>query len=498
MAFDPADRLYVANGGGQSITVLDPDSGQILDVLGPEQGVAFPDDLVFAPDGTLYWTEPLFGQVRGWSTQAGRHVVAEGIPSINPIAVSDDGRLFVGQCFHQDLGGVFEIDPRSDEPPRQVLGEVPACASNGMDWWDGAVFTPRWFEGSVTRIDAEDGTVSEVTGGWSAPAAVAFDSTGRLHAISQATGEVVRIDPRSGERTVLATLSPGLDNLAFDSSDRLFVSSTTDAFVVEVLPDGSTRTVSPGGMTLPMGLAVLGDTLYVGEGLTLRSFDKTTGEPLNVIRSVFGIGPLTAVAGPLEAWNGRLLVLDPFFGSAALIDPDTLEVSELPAFASPVDAEPFDGGIAVTELATGSVVLVSGPELSTRQILVSGLSAPAGLAARGDDLFLSDSALGQVVQVVADGVVLTPPRPVTDSSFASPEGIALRGEDQLLVVEGGTGTLHAIQLSTGESTAVAHEIPFKPTAAGLPPHMNFNDLHADGSGALYLNADAAASIYKIE
>ncbi len=497
MAFDAEDRLYVANGGGQTISILDPEDGEILEVLGIEQGVGYPDDLAFTPDGTLYWTDALVGQVRGWTPEGHGITVAEGIASLNPITASDDGRLFVGQCFHEAPGSVFEIDLSGVESPRVILDGVPGCAANGMDWWNGDLYTPRWFEGTVTRVDAQDGSVSEVTSGWDVPAAVALDSAGRVHAVSQATGEVVRINSKTGARTVLATLTPGLDNLAFDSSDRLFVSSTTDAFIVEVLDDGSTRTVSEGGMTLPLGVAVLGDTLYVGEGLTVRSFDKNTGEPLEVIRSVVGIGPLTIFAGPLEVWGDRLLVLDPFFGSAALLDPATVETQDLLPFAAPVDAEPFGEGIAITELGTGSVVLLSGPELGTRETLVTGLTAPAGLAAHGNDLYLSDSVSGEILQVVQGGEVLTPPVPVTETIFASPEGIAAY-HGGLLVIEGGTGVLHALDLGTGEVAAVADDLPFKPTAPGLMPHMNFNDLHPDGSGALYLNAEGAASIYKIE
>ncbi len=167
MAFDAAGRLYVANGGGQTISVLDPDTGDIVDVLGPAEGVGFPDDLAFAPDGTLYWTDALSGQVRGWTTAGEMVVAAEGIPSINPITISDDGRIFVGQCFHEESGSIFEIDPTGTEPPREILGGVPGCAANGMDWWDNALYVPRWFEGSVLRVDDVDGTTSDVTTGWS-------------------------------------------------------------------------------------------------------------------------------------------------------------------------------------------------------------------------------------------------------------------------------------------------------------------------------------------
>jgi len=498
MAFDDANRLFVANGGGQSISVLDPETGEILEILGLEHGVGFPDDLAFAPDGTLYWTDALVGEVRGWTTAGEMVVAATGIPSLNPITISDDGRMFVGQCFHEEPGSVFEVDPTGVLAPREVLGNIPGCAANGMDWWDENLYIPRWFEGSVLRVDDQDGTTSDVTTDWSVPAAVALDSAGRVHAVSQASGEVIRIDSETGARTVLATLTPGLDNLAFDSADRLFVSSTTDAFVVEILEDGTTRTISEGGMTLPMGVAVLGDTLYVGEGLSIRSFDKDTGEALEVIRSVVGIGPLTIFAGPLEVWQDRLLVLDPFFGSAALLDPTTTNAQNLLPFSAPVDSEPFAGGIAVTELGTGTVVLATGPELSERATLVSGLAGPAGLAAHGADLYVSDSISGEVLRIVQDGDPLTPPEPITDTLFSSPEGIAALDDTRLLVVEGGTGSLHILHIDTGATELVAEDLPFNPSSSGLPPHMNFNDLHADSSGALYLNADGAATIYKIE
>lgn len=498
MAVDAFDRLYVANGGGQSISVLDTGTGAIVDVLGPEQGVLFPDDVAFSPDGTLLWTDALVGQVRGWTTSGEMIVVAEGIESINPIAISDDGRVFVGQCFHPEPGGIFEIDPTGAEPPREVLGGVPGCAANGMDWWNDALYVPRWFEGSVLQIDDQDGAAGEVTTDWSVPAAVAVDSLGRVHAVSQATGEVVRIDGETGERTVLATLTPGLDNLVFDSSDRLFVSSTTDAFVVEILEDGTIQTLSAGGMTLPMGQTVVGDTLYVGEGLTIRAFDKNTGEALEVIRSVVGIGPLNLFAGPLEQWQGQLFVLDPFFGAAALLDPATVTAQELAPFAVPVDSEPFGGGIAVTELGTGKIILVTGVDLSDRETLASGFAAPTGLAAHEDDLYLTDAVSGQVLQVVDDGLVVTPPKAVTDTLFESPEGIAVRDGTHLLLVEGGTGSVHLIDLATGDTQLVASDLSFKQTVPGLAPHMNFNDLSMDGSGATYLNDDGAATIYKIE
>jgi hypothetical protein len=59
--FDAEDRLYIASSVGREIVVMDPETGEILDRLGPDRGVESPDDLTFGPDGSLYWTAILTG-----------------------------------------------------------------------------------------------------------------------------------------------------------------------------------------------------------------------------------------------------------------------------------------------------------------------------------------------------------------------------------------------------------------------------------------------------
>jgi len=116
-----------------------------------------------------------------------------------------------------------------------------------MDWGpDDRLYGPRWFHGEVVSLDVDDGSLRVEAEGLQVPAAVKFDSEGRLHVLDTAAGEVIRLSD-DGKQTV-ATLEPGLDNFAFDAEDNIYVSSFADGFVKRVEPDGTTTALQPGGM----------------------------------------------------------------------------------------------------------------------------------------------------------------------------------------------------------------------------------------------------------
>jgi sugar lactone lactonase YvrE len=108
--FSPDNQLYAASVIGSNITIMDPDSGEILRQLGASDGVSGPDDIDFAPDGSFYWTSILTGEVAGLTPNGERIQAANLGAGVNPITFSDDGRLFVAQCFFGT--GLFEVDPK--------------------------------------------------------------------------------------------------------------------------------------------------------------------------------------------------------------------------------------------------------------------------------------------------------------------------------------------------------------------------------------------------
>ena len=97
------------------------------------------------------------------------------------------------------------------------------------------------------------------------PDSVKFDAEGFIVSTQVASGQVLRIDPRTGEQRVMAQLNPGLDNCTFVDG-RLFVSNFTGE-ITEIVGVGATRTTLPGALNWPLDLAVGHDgRLYVADG----------------------------------------------------------------------------------------------------------------------------------------------------------------------------------------------------------------------------------------
>jgi sugar lactone lactonase YvrE len=360
MMFGPDGRLYVTSVVTPALAALDPESGAIVEQWGPAEGVKGPDDLAFGPDGSVYWTDIFFGEV-GKRTPGGTSSVVASIgPGVNPITFSDDGRLFVSQCFLGDE--LFEVDPAGAQKPRLISDQLgPGCGLNGMDWGpDDKLYGPRWFRGEIARVDVDTGAVETVASGFQVPAAVKFDSQNRLHVLDTLAGEIVRLDLAGGGREVVGRVGPGGDNLAFDAGDRLFVSSYADGFVLEVTGPNSTREVSAGGVNMPGGIAWAAaqdgrsGRLFLADVFALRELDPATGAEIHAVRDVIGFSPQGSVMS--AQWSNGQLVLTSWFDNLVRLwnpDDDTL-VARFEGFGRPIDATIYAGDVVVSEYDSGS------------------------------------------------------------------------------------------------------------------------------------------------
>jgi sugar lactone lactonase YvrE len=472
-----------------------------------------PDDLVFGPDGSIYWTDILTGFVRRMTpdgTMTERFVAL----GVNPITFSRDGtRLFVGLDFLSD--GLYELKPDLSDlkPIIECDPNInPFCLGflNAFEVGpDDRLYGPLFLFNQVVAVDVDLGTVEVIAGftpgEFDNPASAKFGPDGLLYVLDQG-GQVVTIDIDNNNKvTPFTTLQPGLDNMAFDSDGTLYMTNNDEGWVAEILPNRQARIISPGGMIAPQGLGVLEgsnntDAVFVADIFKLREFDGRNGKQVNSSKGYLipGVNTLN-LPFTLSAKGEELVVSSWFSGDVQIWNPQTENVSVVYGPGEiPIDAITFQDEIVVSDLARG---LVWASDNSSPLI---SLVSPSGLATDGNDLFVADHDTGIIWQISFDGKTPTTKRDLT-TGLSSPEGLAYDKEGRSLVVyetglgtDGFEGRLTRIDLPSGDTTTIVDGLELSgPGLAIYPPTWFFDGVAIGPSGDIYASGGRNNVIYRV-
>lgn len=484
----PDGRVYIAQVTGSQITAVDLGTGELEAVSARGGDIIAPDDVAFDEDGAMYATEVMDGRVSVRDSAGRTRVLRDDMPSANGITIHR-GRLFVGEC--REGGRIFELD-RNGGGPRLLLDNVPS--PNAMEVGpDGLLYFPVMGANEIWRIDpdAADIAPQRVSGDLGVPDAVKFDTDGSLVSTQVASGQVLRIDPRTGAQTLMAQLTPGLDNLTF-ADGRLFVSNFTGE-ITELLGGGDTRTLLAGGLNWPLDLAVGDDgRLYIADG---TYFYVLVDGVLQTVGMLFSPGYPGFTRGVVPSGPGEFVVTTSG-GQVTRYRPAASE--------SEVLADGFDqlyglaigpSGVIVAELGTGRVLSVNAGKA---EVLATDLRDPVGVAVTPDGTVLvAESGAGRVVAIGAQSQTVV-------DGLQRPQGLAVAG-GRLYIVDAGAKEVVAVDLNTKERTVIASGLPVGPPAGvepkplkGMPPFSGpqgpFAGIAAGPDGTLYISADGDGSV----
>jgi sugar lactone lactonase YvrE len=495
LGIDKSGRLFAGSVAGAALYEVDRTNGTAKIAVPSPEGMS--DDIAFAPDGTMAWTAFLTGDLYSRKGDGPVKKLASGLPGINSLAFRKDGRLYATQVFLGDA--LYEIDVEGVKPPRKIMEKMGGL--NGFEFGpDDMLYGPLWFKGQVARVDVDKAELSVVADGFKIPAAVNFDSKGNLFVVDTALGQLVRVDPKTGAKKMVAQLKPSLDNLAIDDKDRIFVSNMADNGIQEVDPEtGAAKQIIIGKLALPGGIGVVSDggkdTIYVADVFAYRTVDGTTGEVSEPARMhADGVTleyPMSATA------NGDDVLLSSWFtGTVQLIDRKTGKTRDmLHDFKAPHDAVRLgDGSILVNELGSKSLVRASGEHGKDRTVVIGGLEGPVGLVAgSGGTVYLTEAFAGLVSKVEANGE-----KTVIAKDLKGPEGIALAPDGKLIVAEVGAKRIIQIDPANGSVTEIAANLPIGLPAApgGLPSNIP-TGVGVGATGVIYFSSDIENAIYKV-
>lgn len=236
------DTIWAASLAGDVVLQIDASSGAILQRI-PTNG-AGPDDVEIGPDGSVYYTGFVSGEI-GVIEDGVARVVAQVEPGANPLGFTSDGTLYVGVAVTGD--GLYRVPLDGGEPEKIAsdLGNMNAFVVTDDDLILGPAAGADG--GVVLQVDPADGSNEAVVTGLPPIFASATDSNGDYFVLASATGEVIKVDIDGGSFTTATTVAdPPFDNLAFGDDDTLYVSHFTTPQITAIDPDGATRVINVG------------------------------------------------------------------------------------------------------------------------------------------------------------------------------------------------------------------------------------------------------------
>jgi sugar lactone lactonase YvrE len=529
----PDGNLYVASVSGQNITVINKNSGKIINRITDE--VESPDDLVFSPDGSaVYWTDIIIGEVGRMDMETGGVIKKFIAPGVNPIRFSEDGRLFVALDFLGD--GLYELNPETLDIERHIISCPDGFGLGFFNSFDTRMendklmlYGPLFALNIVIAIDVDSfvettefpgdlsglfaaltsGQIRIVAGSFPPPsdlfnpAAAKFGPDGMLYVLDQA-GKFFKVNPDGqDDKSLISTLDPGLDNMTFDADGSLYMTNNDEGWVAEILlPSGQPRILTPGGIVNPQGLVVMEgpknqDVLFEADLFNLRKFNGTNGQQLEQYKGfLIPEGPESLILPMNLSPDGDNLVITSWFSGAVQVwntqdqSVETISYGIDGQQKIPIDAVRVNGDIYISDLALGGVVK-QGESTPTVPLLASGL------ASDGETLYAADWGSGKIYKVDFDGGTIA----TTEiAQVAFPEGLALDQQGGLLVVETGTFSLLRIDLENDNAvTTLAEGLEFNNGGLGdaAPPTYFFDAVAVGPSGDIYITGGGSNVVYKI-
>jgi sugar lactone lactonase YvrE len=415
--FRPGGRIVEIFGDGRSPRVV-------------LEGMDFLNAMAFGPDGLLYFTAVMAGEVWRIHPDTGAAVrVLAGL--FRPCAVKFDPGGILLVCCNGD-GRILQADPYA--PVAQLRHQSSPGLDNIAVDGNGRLFFSSFVYGGVTEI-LLDGTERMVVPRglvWPHSVTATASETFASDAMS-----VVRIESGKAVRVGLSAQSsyPGfVRGIAARSDGSLLTTTLQGNGVLRDLPARGTVSV------------------YDQAAMTNEVLADGLSDPT-------GIAPMGSGCVVTESGSGKVLAIDSEGRVETLIDgldePTGVAVSG-------------DGRVFVSESGAGRVIEIRG---SRTEAIVGDLTAPQGLCCDRERLFVLDAGRRELLQVtLVDGArtVLATNLPVglpDQLADRRPEpgqfmmthvvkrfaGIALAPSGTILIAAGGDGSVLALRPATNDA-----------------------------------------------
>jgi sugar lactone lactonase YvrE len=210
-----------------------------------------PDDLVLAPDGSIFISDVTAGTVKQY-TQAGMlNVIVSGLSAPEGMAFLPDGSLIIAEQGRNRLVR-YDFGTNTYAPFLDLVNNTNNLGVDGIIWDGSNLIVPDSPNGTVLEVSADGKTVRQLASGLVRPTGAWTEPEGKLLIADEYGNAVLRLYPDGNLEKVGDFSIP--DDVAEDASGNIFVAALGDNAIHVITAQNKEDLVLVNGLADPQGL----------------------------------------------------------------------------------------------------------------------------------------------------------------------------------------------------------------------------------------------------
>ena len=238
----------------QSPATSTPAVSQNLQIQLIANGYGSPDDLFVAPDGEILFGDFGNNALNGIRPGEAPHVIAGGFNEPEGITIAKDGAIIVAE---QGTNRIIEVDPQTGQKKvlRQLVNRTGQDGADGvsLDPNTGDILIPDSPNGRILRMSRDGSTLTTIATGFVRPTGVAVEPGGTMVVADEFGNAVYRLRANGTKVKLAGIFQP--DDIIVGPDGSIYANSL-GGDIVKIDPSSGAKRVLASGLKLPHGLGM--------------------------------------------------------------------------------------------------------------------------------------------------------------------------------------------------------------------------------------------------
>ena len=212
-----------------------------------------PDDLLLAPDGSIFLSDVGDGSIRRYTNARGLQLVLSGLVEPEGMVILPDGSLVIAEQGKNRLVR-YNLSTQTLTPFLDLTNTTGQAGVDGLVWdaYSQTIIIPDSPNGTILRASPDGKTVTQLASGFARPTGAWVEPDGSILVVDENGNSLSRIHP-DGSVEKLAVL-PIPDDVIEDNSGNILVVSLGDNAIHLIMKGTSQNTTLATRLGGPQGI----------------------------------------------------------------------------------------------------------------------------------------------------------------------------------------------------------------------------------------------------